>query len=492
MSKQERLEEQEKYLVVLRKYKKELLQYPNVLYVGVGLKQVGGKITDQLSITVFVSSKKVKLAKDEIIPAELDGLKTDIREHVEKVNISKVTASDNDNSALINQLRGTQRPNRGGFQITNNIGDGKGNIEVGTLGCCVKSTENVPKRCCCCDCGDAKKRYMALTCHHVAYANNGKDGTPAYQPDLGNVIGQNHAGAKEVETGITKIDAAVILLDVQDSTTGYSDNIEDLKNKTITIQGFDAPAVGDVVRKVGRTTGKTQGKIISINPFTDGGVEYYEICIDGSNGEYVDHGDSGSVSIDEQDKVVGINYAASVDAPHYGWATDFRYAMEKLNFELISPDDAELAEIAGPAGGFDINKYPLLKKYKDELETTANGRQVVSDIENNYQEVIQLVNHNRACMVAWNRYGGPSFLRAFNDDNVGENPDASYPTEVTVIVKGNKVVVPIQTLAEQMAEVLLANGSAQLQGVITRYLGQVLTYAKCKSINDLINTINGG
>ena len=53
---------------------------PGVHAVGVGFKVVGGKETDELAITVFVEKKKKAedLAEDELVPAEIDGVKTDV------------------------------------------------------------------------------------------------------------------------------------------------------------------------------------------------------------------------------------------------------------------------------------------------------------------------------------------------------------------------------------------------------------------------------
>jgi hypothetical protein len=53
---------------------------PGVHAVGVGFKVVGGKKTDEMAITVFVDKKKKPedLAGGQLVPAELDGAKTDV------------------------------------------------------------------------------------------------------------------------------------------------------------------------------------------------------------------------------------------------------------------------------------------------------------------------------------------------------------------------------------------------------------------------------
>jgi hypothetical protein len=53
---------------------------PGVHAVGVGFKVVGGKKTDELAITVFVDKKRKpeELTEDELVPTEIEGVKTDV------------------------------------------------------------------------------------------------------------------------------------------------------------------------------------------------------------------------------------------------------------------------------------------------------------------------------------------------------------------------------------------------------------------------------
>ena len=58
----------------------KLRSLPGVHAVGIGKKSVGGKFTNDLAITVFVTEKKPldQLSPAEVIPAEIDGVKTDV------------------------------------------------------------------------------------------------------------------------------------------------------------------------------------------------------------------------------------------------------------------------------------------------------------------------------------------------------------------------------------------------------------------------------
>ena len=67
---------------VKNRYEAELLVLPNVIGVGIGLKEINGQITDQLSIIVNVSQKKPlsQLAPADVIPIEIQDIVTDVQE----------------------------------------------------------------------------------------------------------------------------------------------------------------------------------------------------------------------------------------------------------------------------------------------------------------------------------------------------------------------------------------------------------------------------
>ena len=67
---------------VKKVYEAELLGNPNVVGVGIGLRQRGGAMTDQVALVVMVRQKRpaIQLAEAEVIPAELDGVPVDVQE----------------------------------------------------------------------------------------------------------------------------------------------------------------------------------------------------------------------------------------------------------------------------------------------------------------------------------------------------------------------------------------------------------------------------
>jgi hypothetical protein len=67
---------------VKQKWEKRLLKLANVTGVGIGKKYVKGKPTNETCIVVFVTRKLTKeaLKPQDIVPAEIEGVKTDVRE----------------------------------------------------------------------------------------------------------------------------------------------------------------------------------------------------------------------------------------------------------------------------------------------------------------------------------------------------------------------------------------------------------------------------
>ena len=67
---------------VKEKVEAELRKYPNVHAVGIGEKYVGGKSTGEKAILILVTRKKPleQLKQEEVAPAEIEGIQTDVIE----------------------------------------------------------------------------------------------------------------------------------------------------------------------------------------------------------------------------------------------------------------------------------------------------------------------------------------------------------------------------------------------------------------------------
>jgi hypothetical protein len=67
---------------VKNRHETELLERANVVGVGVGYKEIKHELTDQLALIVSVTEKQAlsELAVEDVVPAELNGVLTDVQE----------------------------------------------------------------------------------------------------------------------------------------------------------------------------------------------------------------------------------------------------------------------------------------------------------------------------------------------------------------------------------------------------------------------------
>jgi hypothetical protein len=122
-----------------------LLLYPGVHAVGIGPKITGGRRTDEPSIMVFLVRKRPpsELAPEDLVPAEIDGVKTDIIE----MGVPRTYATD---GTQVDRTKA--RPLVGGVLVQS-----KGGLARGTLGCFATTK-------------GAQSKVVAITCHHVTQA----------------------------------------------------------------------------------------------------------------------------------------------------------------------------------------------------------------------------------------------------------------------------------------------------------------------------------
>lgn len=135
---------------IKEKEKMKLLRKRGAKSVGIGYKMVDGKITDEPAIIVNVKKKlpKAQLKSGDMIPSEIEGIKTDVFE------IGEVVAQEFDPQKKY-------RPAPGGVSI------GHKDITAGTLGCLVKKDGQI---------------YILSNNHVLANENYGKVGDAILQP----------------------------------------------------------------------------------------------------------------------------------------------------------------------------------------------------------------------------------------------------------------------------------------------------------------------
>lgn len=310
---------------VLRSHKMRLLSLDNVLGVGIGHKNVRGENTGKKAIVVIVEKKLPvdDLRRGHVVPPLLDDVETDVIETGEFRLLS---------------VGRTQRfrPAAPGVSI------GHYKITAGTFGAVVR--DNVS--------GDL----VLLSNNHVlANATNGRDnrskpGDPVLQPGVQDNGRLNNDIIAELErfvpvhpifedskcpiaqgaalgaTGLLKIFFGDYRINIQKEI--WAENIVDAaiarplsSDSVITsilelgdISGTGEAEIGQIVRKSGRTTGLTKGRVTVVD------VTIRVTMGSGSQALFTDQvmtdmlsmpGDSGSLVLNEDNQAVGLLFAGS-------------------------------------------------------------------------------------------------------------------------------------------------------------------------------------
>lgn len=294
-----------------------LLSLPGVSAVDIGKKFVKGKATEETAIRVYVEKKKSKkeVPSAEVIPAEIDGVKTDVIER-KIVLHNRVALSEIRRMADTTQYN----PLVGGISIGPCTAVG-GFVFVGTLGCFVKDRGN--------------SELLMLTNFHVL-AEKWAAGEKVCQPSRpdGGSCPANTCGSLVRSVISEKVDGAVARITGRPADC----RIQDIGN----VAGKGTAAKDMKVRKRGRTTGLTHGIVDSVDlsvnvPYDDGThVLKHQIGItaDPAHGTvFGQGGDSGSVVVDASRKVIGLYFAGTEDGS-FGVANPIQAVLDELNVDL--------------------------------------------------------------------------------------------------------------------------------------------------------------
>ncbi|MDB4584181.1 S1 family peptidase [Draconibacterium sp.] len=443
---------------VREKAKKELMKIPGVVAVGVGLKQVKGEFKRQPCFKVTVKKKKssTALKSGEKIPDILYGFRTDV------IEIAQGHSTVDGNK---------YRPLIGGSKIGTSTSSG-----YGTMGCLVSRNSD--------------NKILLLSNWHVLSNNpdtveNDRVGQPSHNGCCSccacNEIGKIVDG--RFRTG--DMDAAIALLNGQDEAADTIPEEKYLKEiiNIGYIAGSAAPQSMETVYKYGARSEFTKGQITNDSVVTNILYDNYtpnvtisrsgQLEITPATGypKFQDRGDSGSVTVNEKQEVIGLNYAANL-VSGIGFATSIVPILSTLGITVLNT--AFHSSVAGKEGvplssravpDFNIpNLASAFAEAEQELGQYSQGKEMIALFKQHREELLDLVNHKREVMAAWNRYQGPSFLahvaRSIRRDN------KPIPEQI----KG----ITLQNLLLKMTTVLQRNGSPELVRAVSDNYMQIM------------------
>lgn len=279
-----------------------LLDKENVVGLGVGYKITAGEQTTTPSVMVLVSTK---------LPPELVGAKESVpktvgRTPTDVLEVGHLFAGGDDGLALsegadAQTLAQRTRPARPGFSV------GHFKITAGTIGAGVYDLGSFP---------GIPPRYFVLSNNHVlANSNNAHIGDPILQPGPfdggtipGDVIGRL---ARFVPI---RFDGSCNTVDAAVAEVPFHVIDRDCYWNGLPASAAKAAAVGMLVKKTGRTTNFTTGRVTAIGATVNvnyGGGKVAKFCNQIVTGNMSAGGDSGSLVYDLRNNPVGLLFAGS-------------------------------------------------------------------------------------------------------------------------------------------------------------------------------------
>ena len=407
----------------------QLLRIPGVFEVLVGIKETGGKATQDVVFQVYVERKAplATVPSTDRIPAKVAGIGTDVIGRERDVRHDVIC---------------------GGMQITQDTWCGS----YGTLGAIGLATAANPHV--------AANTPLLLTNHHVAH-------------NVGNVVGNGNICdswcceccdiGRLTDAGLTnRVDGSVGTLN---AGVRFSHDILGIG----AIRGTGVAKQGMIVVKYGQRTGFTRGRVtgddVSIDRDDHAHFDHQiRVAPEPGFNKMSDQGDSGSVYVEEATRrIVGLNHTGN-DA---GIAKGSHIADVMDLFKVDFP-------VTGTAGAIPLAGIPEpqalehMMALQRDLAETAFGREWARLIRTHAPEVRHLVNHHRSAKVAWQRCQGPAFLAHL----LKGVRDTSHrlPREISGVRLENAIL--------SMAAVCRRHGSADLADAVAAHYLTVLECAQ--------------
>jgi Trypsin-like peptidase domain len=414
-------------LAVKRRVEAELLAIPGVHAVGFGAKTTDGRPTGELVIRVEVLHKRplAEVPAAERIPAEIDGVKTDVVQSTPPVPHASIQGGD--------EIRVQED------DIT---------WSVGTLGCIAHTTASPPK-------------LVILSNQHVLdTAANSPVIVTSCSDCCETVVAHVLPGAQLNQT----IDAAIAEVVAGQESHARIHGVPvtgtlDLQD-TASLPPAVVTALGNLtyrVHKYGAKTDLTTGVVTSIHQTTGTMTEQIQVMTGPPQAttRFDKEGDSGSAIYNDAGQVVALLWGGSdEDAnPPFQTVGSPIAKVESMMGITVATNPPAVIYRAGALG------IPEVARGYADLGRAAAPAPLADLYDRHQPEVRALLRSNRRFVIAWHRNHGPLMVRSLLD--VAEHRLREVP--------GMLADRPWPECVARIARVLTAEGSAALQADVTHW-----------------------
>lgn len=425
----EKRAETERLMALLPEVRERLMSIPGVSRVAVGIRERAGQLTEEFVFRVHVDEKLPlgDLPADQVIPAEIAGVPTDVV--VKRMPVNEIGFNDEN-------AEGEFTPKVGGTYIG---AQGVTDNGIGTLGCFCRVI--------------ADDRVLFLSNWHVLIDPGGKIGDGVGHPSwrkscccttgkIGEIVDFDEA----LDSAIGVLDQGIAFASKTRRITRADNTIEQEGR----IEGGTAPAVGDEVWKIGARTGLTRGIIV------DADANEVEIQPLAAFPRMSNRGDSGAVYVSNTNGMVCVLHNQG-DGTN-GFGIPFNRIMNRYNLEVIPTGIGDFT-VSAPADERPSSVVPPFDAVVERMRESAAGQELLRIVERHRDECLELVDRHRRFTVAWHRSQGPAYLAALARS--ARDPDYRIPDSFAGLSRAEA--------AHRVATAVRACGSPELVAALDEH-----------------------
>ena len=324
-------QEQARFIAAYSKVAAALKPYQDIQQIGIGAKEKGGKILQQFAFRIYVKQKRLlqEIPLTHRIPKTILGFPTDVLNALELETASCPAAI-----ADIDQTRYRKTGLQGGMGIRNMFFERESDKGFGTIGCMARTNSG--------------NLLVGLTCEHVVHDAKPSNHNPTKAIKIGQPkISDSCCGCGtsgiigKVKTAVRSAVLDCATVEITDSgaknSTSGKENLVRGKDTaggtptTITIAGVAQAQCFSYVKKRGRSSGYTEGQIIDI---LFQGSQILIERTDKPGYPFACKGDSGSVILNADNKVVGLLHSIDSATSKNGIANHIGPVMGALDIKI--------------------------------------------------------------------------------------------------------------------------------------------------------------